>query len=214
MQKEFANMLVVHRTFVIPYLLLLIAGIIALTTFSKEELFVALNSARAPGADFFFKYWTHVGDGVFFAFVGVLVLFYRFGYSLMLLLSLLVSGVIVQVLKKLVFSEALRPKGWFGSETLVQTIEGVTLHSFNSFPSGHTTTAFAMMFGLALIIQKKQFGYLLVLAAALVGYSRIYLGQHFFEDVFYGSLVGVFQPPWFGYFFNPGSTINGHKNHC
>jgi len=137
------------------------------------------------------------------AIVGVLALFYRFGYSLLLLLSLLVSGVLAQVLKKLVFSESLRPKGWFGSEALVKTIDGEILHSFNSFPSGHTTTVFAMMFALTLIVQKKQLGYLLLLAAALVGYSRIYLGQHFFEDVFYGSLVGVFSTTMVWLFLSP-----------
>ncbi|MBS1933411.1 MAG: phosphatase PAP2 family protein, partial [Bacteroidetes bacterium] len=27
--------------------------------------------------------------------------------------------------------------------------------------------------------------------AVLVGYSRVYLGQHFVQDVFFGSIIGV-----------------------
>jgi len=34
-------------------------------------------------------------------------------------------------------------------------------------------------------------GFILLIAAFLVGYSRIYLGQHHIEDVVVGSLLGL-----------------------
>lgn len=191
MRRKLADLLVENRSFVVLYLLFLIAGVLAMIYLSKPELFLMINGFRNEWADFLFKYFTHVGDGLFFAVVIVLVLFVHFGSAVYLLLTLATSGLIAQVLKKLVFSEALRPKGWFGSEELVQTALGVNLHSFNSFPSGHATTIFALMFALMLLTGHKSLGYLLLLVALLAGYSRIYLGQHFFEDVFFGSIIGV-----------------------
>jgi membrane-associated phospholipid phosphatase len=34
----------------------------------------------------------------------------------------------------------------------------------------------------------------LLLIASMVGYSRIHLGQHFLENVIFGSVVGVVSP--------------------
>jgi len=191
MRRELSDMLVENRSFVVLYLLFLIAGVLAMIYLSKPELFLMINGYRSAWADVFFKYFTHVGDGLFFVPFIVLALFVRFGSAVYLLLTLMTAGLIAQVLKKLVFSEALRPKGWFGSEELVQTVVGVKLHSFNSFPSGHATTAFALMFALTLATRNKSLGYLFLMAAVLAGYSRMYLGQHFFEDIFFGSIIGV-----------------------
>jgi len=60
---------------------------------------------------------------------------------------------------------------------------------YNSFPSGHSNTAFAAATLLAL-----RFGgmYWLAYAVAfIVGYSRIYMGMHFPSDVAAGALLGV-----------------------
>jgi membrane-associated phospholipid phosphatase len=80
---------------------------------------------------------------------------------------------------------------FFGSTAEIATAEGVELHIFNAFPSGHSTTAFAVFFGLSLIARNKNWGFLLFVAAFVSAWSRVYLAQHFFEDVFFGSLIGV-----------------------
>jgi membrane-associated phospholipid phosphatase len=61
----------------------------------------------------------------------------------------------------------------------------------DSFPSGHTTSAFALATTIAIISKDKKIGLFCFILAALTGYSRIYLGQHFLEDVGFGSLLGV-----------------------
>lgn len=60
-----------------------------------------------------------------------------------------------------------------------------------SFPSGHTSTAFATATTLSLEFKKW---YVVVPAyawAAGVGYSRLYLGEHYATDVISGAVVGA-----------------------
>lgn len=60
----------------------------------------------------------------------------------------------------------------------------------NSFPSGHTMTAFAVAFACSVFVPKLR--YILIPFAALTGFSRVYVGVHFPLDVLYGGLVGIF----------------------
>ena len=70
------------------------------------------------------------------------------------------------------------------------------IHPYNietdpSFPSGHTSTAFALATSLSL--QYKKW-YVVVPAfawATSVGYSRLYLGEHYPTDVFAGAAIGI-----------------------
>ncbi len=72
----------------------------------------------------------------------------------------------------------------------VYQVPGVTVHMHNSFPSGHTATAFAMFTILALIAKSKATQLYWLLLAVLVGISRMYLAQHFMEDVTAGATIG------------------------
>ncbi|MFV0395776.1 MAG: phosphatase PAP2 family protein [Coprobacillaceae bacterium] len=58
-----------------------------------------------------------------------------------------------------------------------------------SFPSGHTAMAFTNAFILYALFDKR-WGALAILIAILIGYSRLYLGVHFFSDVVGGILIG------------------------
>jgi undecaprenyl-diphosphatase len=57
-----------------------------------------------------------------------------------------------------------------------------------SFPSGHAMTAFAAWATLSTAIPELTIPYLL--AAVLIGLSRIFLGLHYPTDVLVGSLLG------------------------
>ena len=60
-----------------------------------------------------------------------------------------------------------------------------------SFPSGHTSTAFALATSMS--IQYKKW-YVVVPAfawASSVGYSRMYLGEHYPTDVLAGAAIGI-----------------------
>lgn len=60
-----------------------------------------------------------------------------------------------------------------------------------SFPSGHTTGAFALATSLSLAYPRWEVIAPSMLYAALVGYSRMYVGVHYPTDVFAGAVVGV-----------------------
>ena len=60
---------------------------------------------------------------------------------------------------------------------------------YASWPSGHTTTAFA--FAIAIIILAPRLKYITLPLAALAGYSRMALGAHYLADVIMGATVGT-----------------------
>ncbi|MDR0660250.1 MAG: phosphatase PAP2 family protein [Prevotellaceae bacterium] len=58
------------------------------------------------------------------------------------------------------------------------------------FISGHTTHAFGIAISSALLFRNKWYTISIILWAAIMGYSRIYLGVHFVSDVVAGMVVG------------------------
>jgi len=61
----------------------------------------------------------------------------------------------------------------------------------NAFPSGHTSVAFSAATSLTLIYKKWYVAVPAYTWASAVGYSRLYLGQHYPSDVFAGAVVGA-----------------------
>ena len=59
-----------------------------------------------------------------------------------------------------------------------------------SFPSGHTSSSFAV--ATAVFLKNKKIGIPALMFAALVGFSRLYFFVHFPSDVFVGMLEGIF----------------------
>jgi undecaprenyl-diphosphatase len=58
-----------------------------------------------------------------------------------------------------------------------------------SFPSGHAMTAFAVAGAIALLAPRMRWPVLAV--AALIAFSRVYLGVHFWLDVLAGAGLGI-----------------------
>lgn len=61
---------------------------------------------------------------------------------------------------------------------------------FASFPSGHTTTAFAVAVALAILVPKV--GKPALLLAGVIGWSRTYVGAHYLGDVVAGMWIGSY----------------------
>lgn len=181
-----------HRSFFIPYLLLFLAvGIIQLI-YTQEELIRWVNAHNSAEADYFFQYVTYLGDGIFF----VVLLFILFISSrrngLLALTSFLLSSSLSIFLKQVVFHGRPRPATVFADSAWeYHVIDGLDIATINSFPSGHTISAFAVFTLLALLDERKSRGWALLIPAVLVGYSRVYLFQHFVVDAFAGSLIGL-----------------------
>jgi membrane-associated phospholipid phosphatase len=181
-----------NYTFFLPYLLLLIVVGVLQLTYSQEQLMQWVNVRNAPAADEFFPYATYLGDGVFFVLVCLLLTINNRRIGLMAFASFALSSLVSLFLKQLVFSDSLRPLKTFEHSTYqYHIIKGLDIHSYNSFPSGHTTSAFALFGMLALLDERKGRGWFFLVIAAMTGYSRVYLFQHFVEDAYVGSIIGT-----------------------
>lgn len=191
MINEIKKIITDYKSFFYLYLLLLVVVGVLLLVFTKEETFMFVNRHFAVWADPLFKGITALGDGLFFALVTLTLALYRYRLALLGLIIFLGSSLLAQLLKHTFFSSFKRPYGVFGPDAGLHIVDGVSLHTSNSFPSGHTTTAFALALFIVMAFNIKKNGWLLVLVAALVGYSRVYLVQHFPVDAYFGSMLGV-----------------------
>ena len=181
-----------NRVFFITYgLLLLVVGGLMLA-YTKEQLIRFVNDHNSPPGDALFPYLTYLGDGGLVVMVGILLLVLNRWAGWLVLVSFAVSGLLSLFLKLVVFPERLRPLRYFEhSNWEYHLIKDLHINEYNSFPSGHTTSAFALFTMLAFLWRQKTWGWVCVLLAAVAGYSRVYLFQHFVEDTFAGALLGT-----------------------
>lgn len=192
MKLRLFNLLRAHASFFLAYALFLAIGGLLLVIYGKEQLFLLQNSWHHPLADTVAPLLTHLGDGLFAFAIFLVLLLTNYRQALTALFCFATVLVLIQAGKQLVFDDALRPAAYFaalGQE--IRLIEGVKVHAHNSFPSGHTASAFVLFTFLALQWRQKQLGWVMLLTAVVISYTRIYLSQHFMGDVLAGSLVGV-----------------------
>jgi membrane-associated phospholipid phosphatase len=176
--------------FWILLLILLFVSSVCLAAYSCKAFFFRLNTFHTLYLDIFFQNYTLLGDGVFsIAIFLILLLTDKITLAMQVISGYLFSGIISQIIKHLV--HAPRPHAIISNAEYPYFIEGVTLSGMNSFPSGHTTSVFALAVLLALNTRDKRISLIYLITAIITGYSRIYLGQHFLADVTTGALIGT-----------------------
>lgn len=159
---------------------------------TKRELHLAINSYHSSFFDIFFKYITHLGDGIMFGVLVVLFFFKNKRVSLIVAFSGILTLLLTGFFKKIVFKGMPRPIEFFGKDNALHLIEGVKMAHWNSFPSGHTMAAFAIATVLIYTTTNFYLRLLYLLLAILAGFSRVYLSQHFMMDILAGSALGIF----------------------
>ncbi len=179
------------RVFLYLLALFTIIGTVLLFKFDKGDIFLYLNSKGSKFLDEFFKLITLLGLGGLLAILAVIFLFIRYYYSILFAVSLIAAGIFSYLLKHVIFKGMPRPAGVFDLENLSHIVEGIKIHKYNSFPSGHTMTAFSLGIILTLILKNRTWGIAVFAISFAVGISRIYLIQHFFIDVYVGALIGT-----------------------
>lgn len=191
-----------NQYFLIPYFVFLLAGGVLLLMEEKGNLHLSFIRFHHPAADLFFKYLTYLGDGIIVCVVIFIYLFIRIRNSIILLTGYLISSITTQILKHTFFDKEPRPAKFF--ENLgekIREIPGVTLHHWNSFPSGHAAAAFTLFFCLGLFTRNKALKFFLFIVSLFAAYSRVYLSQHFFSDIYAGSVLGVASSLGVWYYF-------------
>lgn len=167
---------------------LLFVSFITLLLVAPQAPTLWANLLHNPNLDFFFVYYTRFGEWPLIA-LSIGVSLYKnpklgFWFGLCFLLELF----IVQGLK-FGLNEP-RPIQELGNALFQAPNNAIA--AWRSFPSGHTAGAFTALGFFAVITRHKLLEILFVLMAALVGFSRLYLGQHYLHDVAAGICIALF----------------------
>jgi membrane-associated phospholipid phosphatase len=140
--------------------------------------------------DFLAPFATDLGNGWTAVIIGLLWLLFSYRRGFIILSAYAVTSLSAQGLKYIF--DAPRPKLYFKDQlSRIHFVKDVDILSLHSFPSGHTVSGFTLAVIFTYWSRNKAWGPVFLLLAVLIGYSRMYLSQHFFEDVTAGSVIGV-----------------------
>ncbi|MDR1504870.1 MAG: phosphatase PAP2 family protein [Prevotella sp.] len=158
-----------------------------------EELFLFLNSKHADWLDPIMLFLSSYTNW-FLACLAMSALIYfkadvwKKTGVFFFLLSTGASALLTNIIKLII--ERPRP---IHNELWEGTIHAIEKYSSSfSFFSSHSATTFTMAVFFLLFFRKKRlYGYIAVLWAAVVAYSRIYVAKHYPFDVMIGIIFGI-----------------------
>lgn len=161
-----------------------------ITTTDIAILHAIHDALHGPVLDVIMTFFTRLGDAgfVWLVIAAVLLMSKRYrAVGLAVLLALAIEFVLVNIgLKNL----TARPRPFLIDPTLATDL--INLPQSHSFPSGHTGSSFAAAVALLYFPWKRAWMRALPIGlAALVSFSRLYLGVHYPSDVFAGMLIGI-----------------------
>ena len=160
--------------------------------FDKFQIHQFLNQFHSDFLDLFFSIITHFGDGLFSILCFLILFLFNKRLGIIILLSFLLSSLITQGLKHFIFDDSMRPLFYIQNNQLnVPLVDGINIHTSFSFPSGHTTSVFALFTLFSLMVNKRRYSLILFFTCIIISFSRIYLSQHFLIDVLGGAIVGM-----------------------
>lgn len=162
----------------------------------KLTLFAKLNSYHHPFLDHFFYYATFLGGTIFYVILVVILSTIRQESSILLvgIANFVIISILVQGLKHTELFDQARPISFLSeTEVAFHLVKGITHRTYWSFPSGHSAAIFAAVWLAYLQSPTKSWwlSFTLCLTACLVAYSRVYLCQHFYRDIYVGALIGT-----------------------
>lgn len=160
-----------------------------------KELFLYLNSKHIGWLDPVMLFFSSYHFWVIMCILMAVFIYYRLEVwkktsVIFFLLSIGASALLTNIIKMMV--ERPRPihnQDWTG---VIYAIERYS--SSTSFFSSHSATTFTMATFFFLLFRKtgyKYYGYLAIIWATIVAYSRIYLAKHYPIDVVCGILFGI-----------------------
>lgn len=160
----------------------------------NTALFYIINKNMCnPFFDFLMPLITNLGSLVSWSLICGLI--FIFGgekgkkVAILSLTALFLSSVAVIVLKYVV----AEPRPFL----TLQNIDLLAIENDYSFPSGHvalsfaTTTVLGLKYSFMAKGKKYKLIYPLLASAAIIGFSRIYIGVHYPLDVIFGAIIGA-----------------------
>jgi len=166
-------------------------GIIILLT-DHGEVVLWTNDRHTVFLDQFFKYATQLGDGLVLGILALGLLLTNYFKFFQALIAIAIQTVLVHLFKQWLAAGEPRPKTYFVDRiNELNFVEGVKVNAFDSFPSGHTASAFTLSFILILLLKNPYLKMVAFIMAIIIGFSRVYLLQHFMIDIYIGSVFGI-----------------------
>lgn len=178
------------KYFFFPTLIFIIVGGIFLLVHTKADIHLLINGLHATWLDTFFTVTTYLGEGYIFLMAIPMAMFYSKRSGIQIAVTALLVLLLTALFKQLLFEGEPRPTMYFKDLAELRLVPGQKMNLWNSFPSGHTMAAFALYASLAFYTTKRWVALGLFILAFLVGYSRMYLSQHFLVDVIFGAILG------------------------
>jgi undecaprenyl-diphosphatase len=159
-----------------------------------QELFLFLNSINSPFWDQVMQAisWKVIWAPLYLTILILMAIKLKRKFLILVIFIILAvtlaDQVSVQLFKNLV--QRLRPCHEPSLAGLVHLVNGECGGQFG-FVSSHATNSFNVALLSLLFFKKRWYTICIILWAAVIGYSRIYLGVHYPGDVFCGSLLGA-----------------------
>ncbi len=179
--------LIALRSYLIMTAIIILAFIMLQVFGLNQALFFSINQASSNLIpDALAAHLTELGNG---SIVGILALGLTVKYPAIakrFLFITIMAGILIAGFKQ--FFADPRPAGVFAQADF--HIIGDVLKKY-SFPSGHTTTAFAMAGFIMLTFSSLRLRFVVLFLAVLAGISRISVGAHWPEDVLAGAALGL-----------------------
>lgn len=173
------------------YLFWVFALLIIVQT-DKLSLHLFFNSFHSQIGDLAMPHLTNVGDGLLLLLASLFIFLFRSKrLAILLFIAFLISSGLVQFLKHFVFENHMRPMYVFQHVKGFHQIKNFHYHMSQSFPSGHSTSSFVLFTFLAMNYAKNWQSQILCFFGALFfAFTRVYLSQHYFEDMLAGAMIG------------------------
>jgi undecaprenyl-diphosphatase len=158
-----------------------------------QQLFLYLNSAHTPFWDgvMHFLSMTSVWIPLYLGILTYLGMTYKRKFLIIiffLIIAVALADQTALLIKNTV--ERLRPCHEPALQGLVHTVNGECGGMFG-FVSSHAANSFNVALVSLLFIRKKWYSVSILIWAAAIGYSRIYLGVHYPFDVICGAILGA-----------------------
>ncbi len=182
-----------NSTVLVLYFFLLLIAIGFIMNYDKISVHLFLNQFVGQSTfNSFFYYITYLGDGIVAIVLLLILLMVNVRLGIYASLSFLSASLFSQFLKRYLFSDVDRP--WFifqqKKELALRLVEGVDTHVYNSFPSGHATQVFAIFMCVIFFSKNKSLKLFFFFLSLLAAYSRVYISQHWLNDIVAGSIIG------------------------
>jgi membrane-associated phospholipid phosphatase len=198
------------KWFAVPYLLVLCGCLVIKLLFTREQIYFTVNGINNPYIDFLAPFVTDLGNGWTAVAIAAIMTLFSYRKALIVATVFAVTSLSAQVIKYIF--DAPRPKLYFREQlSRIHFVKAVDILSYHSFPSGHTVTAFSLAVVFTYWSKNKVWGPIFLLVAICVGYSRMYLSEHFFEDVVPGSVIGFVLTVFWLYWFDNKAFIQSPK---